>query len=312
MTKILIIRLSSIGDIVLASAFIRCLHKNGFLHIDFCTKSEYATIFDAHPYINQVLSFENNYLSLAKSIRKEKYDYIFDIHNKLNTNILNLLISSNNISYWKNPSIKNLLYVLTKNKKYLPLAHRAIQYFEAAKKLSIDYDNQGLDFFIDNKSVAIQLLPKQPYNVLVLGATHFTKRLPLEKLKELLQKDKKTTLLIGGNDVIETSKILETSFSHVINYVGKTNIHTSAYLMQNAETVFTNDTGMMHIAAALDCNIVSFWGGTSPALGFYPLHRNATKSKIIQNENLNCRPCSKYGKNKCPKSHFNCMYDLEI
>ena len=103
------------------------------------------------------------------------------------------------------------------------------------------------------------------------------------------------------------------SDSQILNLVGKINLEQSASLVKNADSVLTNDTGLMHIAAAFHKNIVSVWGNTVPELGMYPyLPEEPEKCHIVECKNVRCRPCSKLGFKECPKSHFRCMMEIDI
>ena len=143
---------------------------------------------------------------------------------------------------------------------------------------------------------------------------------------ELCDKINKPIVLIGGKEDAENGEKLEDFFdrkyeqedqkdslrelgkkAHIYNGCGKININQSASLMKQATYVFSHDTGMMHIAAALKKNIFSIWGNTIPAFGMYPYQ---TKFTILEKKGLNCRPCSKIGYNKCPKGHFKCMNEI--
>ena len=86
----------------------------------------------------------------------------------------------------------------------------------------------------------------------------------------------------------------------------------SASIVKNAKSILTNDTGLMHIAAAFHKNIVSVWGNTVPELGMYPyLPKEKEKCHIVECKDIKCRPCSKLGFKNCPKKHFRCMMEID-
>jgi ADP-heptose:LPS heptosyltransferase len=148
--------------------------------------------------------------------------------------------------------------------------------------------------------------------VLVIGAKHFTKQIPQEKLEELCTKIAMPILLIGGlEDAYLGTQLESIDKFKIYNACGKYTIHQSASVIKRAKFVITPDTGMMHIAAAFNKRIISIFGGTEKRLGFTPYNNNAN-SVMIENINLSCRPCHKHGLNKCPKSHFKCMLDLDM
>lgn len=306
--KVLIIRLSSIGDIVLTSALVRCLYQSGYHHIDFLTKSNYLEVAKAIPYVNDVFTLKETLLDTAAMIRVQHYDFVIDLHHKIYTIALRLMLPKYKFFVWKKQSLQKRMYVITKQKRFLPSIPVAHSYFNAIEKLNIPYDYNGLAFQIDINAIEIPITLPPNYNVWVMGATHFTKRMPIIIAAEIINSFTLPTLLIGGQDVKDDAESLHIlTASNTINLCSRTNIATSAYLMQNANCTYTQDTGMMHIAAALGCTMVSFWGGTIAEMGFRPMVQEKADSIIIEKKDLSCRPCSKYGRKNCPQKHFSCM-----
>ena len=212
----------------------------------------------------------------------------------------------------------------------IKLPHIAESYIQTLKPLGITDDLKGLDYFLSYKdTIESSWLPsshRKNYTILVLGAKHFTKRLPINKSIELCDKLNSSIILLGGKDAINEANLIEKFFNKsknfenkiyntlnkktkIVNMCGKLSINQSAFLIKNANMVYTNDTGLMHIAAALKKKVVGIWGSTHPNLGFYPFK---TKFAIYQNNNLSCRPCTKIGHSKCPLNHFKCMNDLKF
>jgi len=153
---------------------------------------------------------------------------------------------------------------------------------------------------------------KNGYVAFVIAGTYFTKKLPSPKVSQICQNIPYPVILLGGkNEYDEGEQVLSQSKGNVLNYAGKISLSQSASLVRDARVVLTNDTGLMHIAAAYKKKILSFWGNTIPEFGMVP-YRPGELSEIKQIENLKCRPCSKLGHQKCPKKHFKCMEDLDI
>ena len=191
----------------------------------------------------------------------------------------------------------------------LKCSHLIDRYFEGLKPLNIVNDGKGMDFFFKDETLPFTL--PTSYNVLVLGAAHATKRIPVEKCNDIIQKSAIPMVLLGGADVEVESHLLSTTQREVINLVGKTTIDQSAKTIAGANHVFSGDTGLMHLAAALKKPVTVYWGNTTPAMGMYPYYGAENNVKYFSKEvlGLNCRPCSKIGYKKCPRGHFRCMLE---
>ncbi len=313
--KFLIIRFSSIGDIVLTTPVIRCLKQQvEDAEIHFLTKPQFSSILTSNPFIEKVLTLKENFSETISEIKEERYDYIIDLHNNLRTKriksrvgILSFKFNKLNIEKW-------LLVNFKINK--LPNVHIVDRYLETVKLFEVKNDNNGLDYFIPKfDEVDLNILPdnvKPGYVGFVIGAKHFTKKFPTNKIIEIINKINYPVVLLGGKeDVAEAEQIItDCKTKNVFNSCGKFNINQSASLVKQAKVIVTNDTGLMHIAAAFQKPIISLWGNTVPEFGMCPYIKNEL-SDIVEVKNLKCRPCTKIGFKKCPKKHFRCMNNLD-
>jgi ADP-heptose:LPS heptosyltransferase len=319
--KILILRFSSIGDIVLTTPVPRTIKTQLHCEVHFCTKIQYAGILENNPYIDKVHVLKDDLSQLIKVLKQEKYDYIIDLHHNLRTLVIKKRLGVKSFSFKKLNLEKWLLVNLKINK--MPNIHIVERYMDTLKPLGIKMDNLGLDFFIPEKDiVAKNWLPESHQNsyiAFVVGATYATKRLPLKKMIQLCHQISKPIVLLGGKEDFEIGEQVREFFSdqsgeafltpEIFNGCGKFNLNQSASLIKQAKYVFTHDTGLMHIAAAFKKEIFCIWGNTTPAFGMYPYR---TKFTVFENNQLNCRPCSKIGYSKCPRKHFKCMNDLKF
>jgi len=206
----------------------------------------------------------------------------------------------------------------------MPAGSIVERYLETIKPLGVHNDGQGLDYFIpENIKLTNSDVPMSHwagYVACVIGGSYNTKKLPVEKWKELISMVPYPVMLIGGpEDREEGSLIANNTQMKVYNACGKFNLNESAWLIEKARVVVSNDTGMMHVAAAFKKPIISFWGNTSPEMGMFPYYGNnnlknpiAPHSFVLENKKLYCHPCSKLGYFKCPKGHFRCMRDLDM
>lgn len=314
MKKILVIRFSSIGDIVLTTPVIRCLKKQLQAEVHVLTRKSNRNLFVSNPYVDQVHGYENSLSEVIPILVKAKYDHIVDLHKNLRSFRVRLALKKPASSFPKLNVQKYLLVNFKINR--MPAVHIVDRYFEAVKPLGVINDGLGLDYFIPEQD-QLQLvdLPEAFRNgfvAVVVGGKHATKVLPAEKVIEVCHHLSCPIILLGGPEDAEMAESIANELgSQVWNSCGLFNLNQSASVLKLAKSVLTNDTGLMHIAAAFHKPIVSVWGNTIPELGMYPYLPSAgDQSVIIENKSLECRPCSKIGYKKCPKGHFRCMLDL--
>jgi len=317
--KILIIRFSSIGDIVLTSPVVRCIKKQmPETEIHYLTKKSFSILVESNPYIDKIHLLDDNLSNTLKDLESENFDFIIDLHNNIRTFKIKWHLEKPVRSFNKINIRKWLLVNFKLN--ILPEKHIVQRYLETARRLKVFDDGEGLDYFIPKedeiKLSDFPLTHLHGYASLVIGAQYYTKKLPLIKLKELCEKIQIPVIVIGGIEDSITGNELEKLFPYkVFNACGKFNLNQSASIVRQSKIVITNDTSMMHIAAAFKKIIHSFWGNTVPIFGMQPYFGSNAKyqslyksnSFLHEAKNVSCRPCSKIGFQKCPKGHFNCM-----
>jgi ADP-heptose:LPS heptosyltransferase len=310
-TKFLILRFSSIGDIVLTTPLLRCLkqqYPNAEIH--YLTKPAFKIILENNPYISQVHVLDKPLLKKVLELKQTGFDYIIDLHNNLRTLIIKSAMDLPSFSFDKLNIEKVQLVNIKVNT--LPQIHIVDRYLDTLSSFGVTNDRQGLDYFIPDDvtlSDKLKQLTSKPYIAFAIGAQHNTKRLPTQKLSEICKNIKVNVILLGGKEDEQTGKeIAETSGEHVINLSGKLSLHQSALVIKFAQKVITHDTGLMHIAAAFKKPIISIWGNTVPEFGMTPYYGNSNiNQQFFEVNNLSCKPCSKIGFKSCPKTHFNCM-----
>ncbi len=313
--KILVIRFSSIGDIVLTTPIVRCLKKQiPNCEIHFIVKKNFVPVITHNPYISKIYSIEESILECSDLLKKENYDYVIDLHHNLRSAGVKRALKAKNYSFNKLNIEKWLLVNLHINK--LPKTHIVDRYFETVKSLGVTNDNLGLDYFItEEEKINTQErcgIESGNYHALVAGGSYYTKQIPIHKLIEICTISDKKIIVLGGKEDVAIGEALEKEFGEkVFSACGKFSINQSASIIQQADKVITSDTGLMHIAAAYKKDVFSLWGNTIPEFGMSPYMPGA-KSKILEVTGLSCRPCSKLGYKKCPKGHFACMNDIEV
>lgn len=314
--KLLIIRFSSIGDIVLTSPVVRCIFEQvKEVEVHFLTKKRYAAIVESNPYISKVYSIESRVSEVLGELKKEKYDYIIDLHKNLRSglvlaNLLRPYSAFNKLNFEK--------WLMVKFKiNRLPFIHIVNRYMQAASSLGITIDNKGLDFFIpESDEVSLNgplAMLVNGYVAVVIGGNHNTKIMPAELITEIVSDLNLPVAILGGKEDMERGRFIESnSKGKAINLCGKYSLMESASLVKKSRAVLTNDTGLMHIAAAFNKPIASVWGNTIPEFGMYPYVKVGTPVLISEVEGLKCRPCSKLGYPECPLKHFKCMRDQNL
>lgn len=310
--KVLVIRFSSIGDIVLTSPVIRCLKEQiKDLELHYLTKKSFEQVLSANPYIDKLHFLGDSLQNCVSDLKKEKFDHIIDLHHNLRTLIIKKSLGVPAKSFDKLNWQKWLLVNFKKNS--LPNIHIVDRYLETVEFLGIKNDNKGLNYFLSGEYKIEELLPSthHKYIALVIGAQHGTKRMPTERIIELAQGIKQAIVLLGGPEDAERGEMITKNVgNHVLNACGRFKLDQSAFLVKMSEKVISHDTGLMHIAAAFKKPILSIWGNTVPEFGMYPYQ--VDQSFIFEVKNLKCRPCSKIGHKSCPKGHFKCMNDIEL
>ncbi len=316
--KILVIRFSSIGDIVLTTPVVRCLKEqfNGEVEIHYLTKKQYISVVKNNPYLTKVHTIEKSTNEIIGELEQENFDYVIDLHKNLRSKRIIKKLKCISFTFDKLNRQKFLLTTFKVDK--LPNIHIVDRYLATLKHFDIKNDFKGLDYFIEAQDrVDLTEFPtafQNGYVAFAIGAQHFTKRLPVHKIITICKELNQPVVLLGGPEDARVGAEIEKAVGATIyNACGKFSLNQSASIVEQCKTLITHDTGLMHIGVALGVQIVSVWGNTVPAFGMYPYYpKHPEKYTIIENKKLNCRPCSKIGHDKCPKKHFQCMEDIDV
>lgn len=311
--KILVIRFSSIGDIVLTFPVVRCIKQQlPDSEVHFLTKPTFESLLTASEFIDKSHFLGSDIKQTANALKLEKFDLIIDLHNNLRTHLLTLKLG---VKCYRFPKLNFKKWLLTFLKiDKMPSTHVVNRYFETVAKIGVKNDKKNNQFHLSSESTVNVLtsyqLEAKSYLAVAIGAQFATKRIPGAKLIEILEHLRLPIILLGGKEDSRQAAILcqQLSNQKIYNACGKHSLLESASLVEQAKVLLTNDTGLMHIAACFAIPIVSVWGNTVPELGMYA-YKPEKEVKIVQFQvpNLSCRPCSKIGFQSCPKKHFDCM-----
>ncbi len=314
--KILLIRFSSIGDIVLTTPVIRALKQQTDAELHILTKSSYAAIYRSNPYLKQIHLIEKLTKKGIKVLQEENFDLVIDLQKNLKSYRVKRLLGRPGTSFPKLNKEKWLLVNFKINR--LPNIHIVDRYFEAVNNLGVVNDGLGLDYFIPEQEYvnpgSISAKLEEPYIAYAIGGQHKTKIMPPEKIAAIISKLSAPVVLLGSDSDKSDAQNIASMCSNpdVFNLCGSYSLDQSASLLKQSRLVISHDTGLMHIAAAFKKDIISIWGNTIPELGMHPYFPKGEALSIISEvKDLKCRPCSKIGFEKCPKKHFKCMLDQD-
>jgi heptosyltransferase-2 len=330
--RTLIVRLSSIGDIVLSSPLLRALHRQlPNSRIDYVVKSEFADLIRHNPHISQVIEFPaggglSDLQSLRSRIHAAKYDLIVDIHGSLRSRYL--CFGAPRLVRVRKRKFARFLLVHFKWNLYSLLGgapNVTDRYLETTQEFGIHDDGAGPELFLTESAIssALHILAASGIRAgqttigICPSARHANKMWLKERFAEVagaLSREYDAPILLFGSEgdtivckEVELLTLSAVQESRVVNLAGRTSLLQAAALMDHCSIIITNDSGLMHIASARKRKAVAIFGPTVREFGFFPPVREAA---VIQNTSLSCRPCTHIGLEKCPRGHFRCMKDI--
>jgi heptosyltransferase-2 len=322
--RILIIRFSSIGDIILTAAFIRQTRlKFPRATLDYVIKKQFSDLIKDNPHIDNVFELDTDsdfesLKNLSQTLKKNQYDFVFDLHANLRSAYLCKQLKKTKIFKIKKNKIKRSLLVFSKINLYKTILSVPEKYLNTGKNAGIKDDGKGLELFwrsdVEKSLTAIfqkEKITKKNYIVIAPGAGFYTKQWPaayVQQFIELFLKKyhHKIVLLGSAAESVQNDYFLQND--RVINLSGKLSLLQSAIVISNSVAVLSNDSGLMHMAVAVRAPLLAIFGSTTQELGFFPYKSNAT---VIETEGLWCRPCSHIGRDNCPLNNFKCMMNIQ-
>jgi len=322
--KILVIRLSSIGDILLTTPLLRILRRRfPKARIDFVIKSRFAELLRHNPHLNELLVLDTETAfeglqELRRRIRTTGYDLVIDIHQNFRSLFLRFGLPGTRIVTHNKMLLRRFLLVhmrLNLFGRIVPIYQR---YIRAMAPWGLQDDGAGLEFHVDpqaERQIALRLAERPGARLLVglaPGAGFATKRWLAEYYQETarrLIRDYNADILLLGNkaDREVTGAIAAESGTGVYDWAGTLTLQQSAAALAHCNLLICNDTGLMHLACALKVPVLALFGPTTRELGFFPV---GPRAQVIEHTELSCRPCSHMGGPRCPKGHFRCMREI--
>jgi ADP-heptose:LPS heptosyltransferase len=316
MVRYLVIRFSSIGDIILTTPVVRHLKKQvEGAEVHYLTKSAFAPLLEANPYIDRVHLFEGDMKKCLEDLRETGFDYIIDLHHNVRSARIKFVLKRMYFAVRK-LNLKKWIYVNFKL-NLLPDRHIVERNLDTISLFIGERDHLGLDYFIPaEQRVDPSTLPpafREGYIAMAIGAKHQTKKLPVESLTAICSGLAYPVILLGDQGDRETGDAITGALPgrDIWNCCGKYSMNESASLVEQCNLLITHDTGLMHTGAAFRKKILTIWGNTTPELGMYA-YRPHPASVNFEVKGLRCRPCSKLGYKSCPRGHFKCMLEQDL
>jgi lipopolysaccharide heptosyltransferase II len=331
--KILVIRFSSIGDIVLATPLLRVLHTTfPSAQIDFIVRKEYAELIRNNRNLTHVFEFDSKtgisgLRELKKLLRLIHYNLVVDIHNSLRSRYIRWKLGADNVVVLHKRIFARTMLIRKKKNFYRSIVSVADRYIESLHKYKIKNDGKGLELFISVEIRARAFTKMNKLGVHLSGmmigfcpsAKHATKCWPQEKFTELgirlANKYDAKVLLFGSSDDKKKCLAIANAINDrsrkgkAIDLSGELSLLESAVAMEACTVVVTNDSGLMHIASAMKEKVVAIFGPTVREFGFFPVGKDQI---VLERKDLYCRPCSHIGGKACPEKHFRCMNEIQI
>lgn len=318
MDKILVVRLSSLGDVLLTVPVIRALARRyPHARIDFLTKPRFAPLIERHPALHQVRLIEKGdlrELSVLRSSIRSEYDWVVDLHNNLRSRILTSCLNGPLVTRYQKYSFRRMLLVRFGLNFMKAVPSVPERYLASVGKEGVEEDGQGLEFFSDSHAAEeaaglVRQYGLQDKEVIALapGARWLTKQWPVHRFVELVRLlPEKRFLVLGDASETKAAMALESAGDRVVNLAGKTNLSVAGELLRRSKVLVSGDTGLMHLACAVQIPVVALFGSTCREFGFFPFR---AKSLVLEKE-LSCRPCTAIGKNACKKGTLQCLESI--
>jgi heptosyltransferase-2 len=310
--RVLVVRLSAIGDIVLTTPLLEELHR-ALPHamIDYCTKAPFMPLVASNPVVVSVVTPE----SVSPGT---EYDLVVDLQNNRRSRAMIRKIRAGKVTRYHKSNWKKVLLVHFKINVSEGCQSVVERYGEALDGIAGKVTSPCLLYpSPDDRAFAAGALGTEaPVLAVCFGANHFTKRYPLERFARIIGLVASATtarvLLLGGKeDEADAAKLMaalpETARSRVLSLAGKASLMQSAALLERSALVLCNDTGLMHIASAFGRKLFVIFGSSVREFGFMPWKADY---ELFETEGLKCRPCSHIGRSTCPEGHFRCMTDI--
>ena len=317
-SKVLIIRLSSLGDVVLSTPVLAALKAAWpTAHLTFLTKGAFAPVLKRHPLIDEIIVFEERgWWGWVGEIRRQKFDVVIDLHGTVRSRAWSLLSGAScRVRYDKRAAERRRL-VWTKKDSPRLAGNVVDRYLEPLEALGVSAIDRVPKLFVGPEERLPDVLEKRlgpgPFLGIAPGALHATKQWPGDRFAaaaDRLAAGRPVALFGTRGDARAAESVLKTLTSPAQSFVGQTSVREMMMMLRRCDLLLSNDSGAAHVAAALGVPTLAVFGPTVKPFGFFPV---GARTAVVEVSGLNCRPCSIHGSKKCPLGHFRCMKDVTV
>jgi lipopolysaccharide heptosyltransferase II len=323
--KILVVRLSSIGDIILTTPLLRSL-KTTYpdARITFLIKKQFEELLASSPYIDELITFDKKdglagLKKIKRHLKEQQFDIFLDIHKNWRSRYLRFCLGTKKTTSYNKLIFKRTLLIWFKINLYRRIKPVYERYFDSVKDFGIHYDGKGTDIHVpEGKLEKVRsMLSCAGYNfenplvIICPSATYFNKRWKREGFIEtarFLIREKSAFVVVHGGkeDAALCDNIAANIGKRAVSLAGLFSLSESAALLRLSSLVIANDSGLLHLAQSQKRPVVGIYGPTTRELGYFPVEQDST---VIETH-LSCRPCTHNGLDSCPKKHFRCLNDI--
>lgn len=322
--RILIIRLSAIGDVLCSTPLIRSVKRRyPDAEVDFLVKAAYAPLVQTNRHLHRIHTLLpddglKEIWHLIRRFRTIGYDGIFDLQVSPRSMLIRRLSRGRHTGRHRPLRGKRFLLVHFRLNTYGNSPPVPLRYFAAVEDWGVEDDGHGLELSVDAsaRDRLKHLLSgrieagKARTIVIAPGASRLTKRWLPEGFAEVgshFLKNGFQILLVGGlEDRPICNSVSEFMGGTPVVLAGELSLQETAAAIEHSHLLISNDTGVMHMGAALGKPVVAIFGPTTTELGFFPFR---THDRVVERP-LACRPCSYHGSERCPEAHFRCMREI--
>lgn len=323
--KILVVRLSSIGDIILATPLLRSLrtaYPNA--RITFMIKKQYEELLASSPYVDELITFNKKdglagLNKIKRYLREQRFDIYLDIHKNWRSRYLRFCLNAKKTTSYHKLIFKRTMLIWFKINLYRNNKPVYQRYFDSVKDLGIQYDGLGTDIHVpEGKSEKARVLLTNagydfsaPLVIICPSATYYNKRWKpegfIDTARYLIREKSAFVIVHGGKeDTLFCHEMAAAIGNKAVSMAGLLSLSESAALLRMSTLVIANDSGLLHLAQSQKRPVVGIYGPTTRELGYFPVEQNSTVIETL----ISCRPCTHNGLDACPKQHFRCMNDI--